>query len=97
MVHKINRNAAIARKKTVVIRMVSFDLGLCKKKSFFLIFLIHNIKKTNWKCGHLLGMWTHRMTAKDYQELIDRGWRRCGSYCYKPNMPITCCPAYTIQ
>jgi len=24
----------------------------------------------------LLGMWAHYMTVEDYQDLIDRGWRR---------------------
>jgi len=24
----------------------------------------------------LLGMWAHTMTVEDYQDLIDRGWRR---------------------
>ncbi|XP_055312807.1 arginyl-tRNA--protein transferase 1-like isoform X2 [Sitodiplosis mosellana] len=43
------------------------------------------------------GMWAHCMTAADYQDLIDRGWRRSGQYCYKPNNAITCCPCYTIK
>jgi len=24
----------------------------------------------------MLGMWAHYMTVEDYQDLIDRGWRR---------------------
>ncbi|KAI8609038.1 arginine-tRNA-protein transferase [Chytriomyces sp. MP71] len=32
-----------------------------------------------------------------YQRLIDRGWRRSGHYCYKPDNARTCCPAYTIR
>ncbi|KAK3603003.1 hypothetical protein CHS0354_016818 [Potamilus streckersoni] len=43
------------------------------------------------------GMWAHMLTVQDYQDLIDRGWRRSGKYCYKPSMPITCCPQYTIR
>ena len=42
-------------------------------------------------------MWAHKLTVQDYQNLIDRGWRRSGSYCYKPMMDQTCCPAYTIR
>lgn len=42
-------------------------------------------------------MWAHRMTVHDYQDLIDRGWRRSGKYCYKPTMSDTCCPSYTIR
>ena len=43
------------------------------------------------------GMWTHYLTCEDYQDLIDRGWRRSGKYCYKPVMDKTCCPLYTIR
>ncbi|KAM9197917.1 LOW QUALITY PROTEIN: arginyl-tRNA--protein transferase 1 [Dugong dugon] len=43
------------------------------------------------------GMWAHSLTARDYQDLIDRGWRRSGKYVYKPVMNQTCCPQYTIR
>ncbi|XP_048771474.2 arginyl-tRNA--protein transferase 1-like isoform X2 [Ostrea edulis] len=43
------------------------------------------------------GMWAHRLAVQDYQDLIDRGWRRSGKYCYKPKMDIMCCPHYTIK
>ncbi|XP_026133628.1 arginyl-tRNA--protein transferase 1-like isoform X2 [Carassius auratus] len=43
------------------------------------------------------GMWSHNMTVQDYQDLIDRGWRRSGKYVYKPVMDKTCCPQYTIR
>ncbi|KAM4851472.1 arginyl-tRNA--protein transferase 1 isoform 5-T5 [Thomomys bottae] len=43
------------------------------------------------------GMWAHSMTVRDYQDLIDRGWRRSGKYVYKPVMNQTCCPQYTIR
>ncbi|CAK9828360.1 Arginyl-tRNA--protein transferase 1 [Anthophora retusa] len=43
------------------------------------------------------GMGTHTLTVQDYQALIDRGWRRCGTYCYKSSMNETCCPLYTIR
>ncbi|KAL0949701.1 hypothetical protein HGRIS_009738 [Hohenbuehelia grisea] len=32
-----------------------------------------------------------------YQEMIDRGWRRSGTYCYKPDLKNSCCPQYTIK
>ncbi|CAH1798189.1 unnamed protein product, partial [Owenia fusiformis] len=51
--------------------------------------------KTDTNYSH--GMWAHSMTVQDYQDLIDRGWRRSGKYCYKPTMDITCCPHYTIR
>ncbi|TNN06136.1 Arginyl-tRNA--protein transferase 1 isoform 3 [Schistosoma japonicum] len=43
------------------------------------------------------GMMAERLTVSDYQYLIDRGWRRSGTYCYKPLNEITCCPSYTIR
>uniref|UniRef100_A0AAQ5YCU0 Arginyl-tRNA--protein transferase 1 n=1 Tax=Amphiprion ocellaris TaxID=80972 RepID=A0AAQ5YCU0_AMPOC len=43
------------------------------------------------------GMWSHTMTVQDYQDLIDRGWRRSGKYVYKPILKKTCCPQYTIR
>ena len=57
------------------------------------------------KCGYCKsenssisnGMWAHQMTCQDYKDLIDRGWRRSGKYCYKPIMNRTCCPLYTIK
>lgn len=42
-------------------------------------------------------MHAYRLSCEDYQELIDRGWRRCGYYCYKPRNDISCCPCYTIK
>lgn len=38
-----------------------------------------------------------RLRPQDYQAMIDRGWRRSGDYCYKPDMRRTCCPQYTIR
>ncbi|XP_023937280.1 arginyl-tRNA--protein transferase 1 [Bicyclus anynana] len=58
-----------------------------------------------YKCGYCKkpdsnyshGMWAHTMTVQDYQDLIDRGWRRSGKYCYKPVLDVVCCPMYTIR
>jgi len=43
------------------------------------------------------GLWGHILTPSDYQNMIDRGWRRSGKYCYKPTMNKTCCPQYPIR
>ncbi|KAF9599152.1 hypothetical protein IFM89_035431 [Coptis chinensis] len=43
------------------------------------------------------GIWAHSITVDDYQDLLDRGWRRSGSFLYKPEMERTCCPSYTIR
>ncbi|CAM9227586.1 unnamed protein product, partial [Discosporangium mesarthrocarpum] len=58
------------------------------------------------KCGYCklgvnssvsYGVLAARLTCADYQDLIDRGWRRSGTYVYKPIMHETCCPQYTIR
>jgi len=43
------------------------------------------------------GVWGHVLSPYDYQDLIDRGWRRSGKYIYKPQMDKTCCPQFTIR
>lgn len=43
------------------------------------------------------GLGAHSITVDDYQDLLDRGWRRSGSFLYKPEMERTCCPSYTIR
>ena len=43
------------------------------------------------------GLWGHILNPTDYQDMIDRGWRRSGKYCYKPTMNKTCCPQYPIR
>ena len=43
------------------------------------------------------GMWAHCMSCETYENLLNRGWRRSGMYCYKPVMDKTCCPQYTIR
>ncbi|KAJ4771720.1 Arginyl-tRNA--protein transferase [Rhynchospora pubera] len=39
----------------------------------------------------------YNLTSNDYQDLVDRGWRRSGCIVYKPEMDKTCCPQYTIR
>ncbi|EGG18915.1 arginyltransferase [Cavenderia fasciculata] len=45
------------------------------------------------------GMDAKQLTVDDYQSLCDTGWRRSGSYVYKPdNANVkSCCPQYTIR
>jgi arginine-tRNA-protein transferase len=37
------------------------------------------------------------MSVIDYQKLMDRGWRRCGTYYYKFDFENSCCQPYTIR
>mmetsp|Transcript_8327 Transcript_8327/g.14137 ORF Transcript_8327/g.14137 Transcript_8327/m.14137 type:complete len:617 (-) Transcript_8327:148-1998(-) len=43
------------------------------------------------------GLVSKKLTCEDYQDMIDFGWRRSGTYLYKPTMSKTCCPQYTIR
>eukprot|EP00253_Pinus_taeda_P000475 PITA_00475 len=43
------------------------------------------------------GLFADRVSVDDYQDLLDRGWRRSGNFLYKPEMERTCCPPYTIR
>uniref|UniRef100_A0A8C2IJY4 Arginyl-tRNA--protein transferase 1 n=1 Tax=Cyprinus carpio TaxID=7962 RepID=A0A8C2IJY4_CYPCA len=40
-------------------------------------------KHENGNFSH--GMWSHTMTVQDYQDLIDRGWRRCHALNFHPS------------
>lgn len=43
------------------------------------------------------GMDLRVLRVEDYKALIDRGWRRSGSYTYLPDNVGTCCPQYAIR
>ena len=36
-----------------------------------------------------------KMEPYTYELLMERGWRRCGTYYYKPNLQKSCCKLYT--
>ncbi|KAG0631858.1 hypothetical protein M758_1G284500 [Ceratodon purpureus] len=42
-------------------------------------------------------LWAHTLTVDDYQELLNRGWRRSGMVLYKNNMHQSCCPPLSIR
>ncbi|KAK3808653.1 MAG: arginine-tRNA-protein transferase [Benniella sp.] len=47
--------------------------------------------------AHVYGAFAYKLTCKDYQDLLDHGWRRFGLYLYKPNLRDSCCRQYTIR
>ena len=57
------------------------------------------------KCGYCedkkgsitMGFSADHLSLRDYQDLMDRGWRRCGNYYYKPDVPNGCCKLFTIR
>ncbi|KAJ7638701.1 arginine-tRNA-protein transferase [Roridomyces roridus] len=46
---------------------------------------------------HTAGLSAHQLSCQVYQMMIDRGWRRSGTWCYKPDLKRSCCPQYTIK
>ncbi|PAV21201.1 arginine-trna- transferase 1 [Pyrrhoderma noxium] len=54
-------------------------------------------QRSEGNTSHSVGLSAISLTCEDYQMMIDRGWRRSGTYCYKPDMQRTCCPQYTIR
>ena len=43
------------------------------------------------------GVWAEKISAQDFQELIDRGCQRSGQYIYQPCNWLTCCPQYILR
>ncbi|CEH14884.1 Arginyl-tRNA-protein transferase [Ceraceosorus bombacis] len=54
-------------------------------------------KRSTAKSSVSYGIWAHTLTTKAYQELLDRGWRRSGSYLYHVDNERTCCPQVPIR
>lgn len=45
----------------------------------------------------LEGVWSEKMSAQDFQELVDRGCQRSGKFVYLPSNRVTCCPQYILR
>ena len=60
---------------------------------------------TPFKCGYckspdtnrVQGVLGHRMTCRDFQYLVDRGFQRSGRFIYRAFMRETCCPQYVFR
>ena len=69
------------------------------------ISLVSDAGPYNSSCGYCKseegsrshGMIAEKLSVSTYQDLIDRGWRRSGSFLYRPNMKESCCCLYTIR
>ncbi|CAF1231171.1 unnamed protein product [Adineta ricciae] len=74
--------AGLYNLSTITLRKVrSSNCGYCQKEGGKISF----------------GIVASTMLVDDYQILMDRGWRKCGTYYYKALMKTTCCPLYTIR
>ncbi|KAJ7937169.1 arginine-tRNA-protein transferase [Mycena leptocephala] len=47
--------------------------------------------------AHAAGLEANQLSCEVYQKMINRGWRRSGTWCYKPDLKASCCPSYTIK
>lgn len=65
------------------------DCGTCRSSCGYC--------KSSGRTSITHGLWAYSVTVDDYQDLLDQGWRRSGSFLYKPDMERTCCPSYTIR
>ncbi|MCL7042392.1 hypothetical protein MKW94_027385 [Papaver nudicaule] len=85
---KMKKNEASSSSNTIAETVVS-DVGRRKSSCGYC--------KSSARSSITHGLWAHSITVNDYQDLLDRGWRRSGCFLYKPEMDKTCCPAYTIR
>ena len=56
-----------------------------------------NKKSTSEKYWTTAGFVCPKMSLEVYQSLINKGWRRCGTYYYKADVDKCCCRPYTIR
>ena len=43
------------------------------------------------------GLRSYKTRVDDYENMINKGWRRCGKYYYKTDLKGSCCQLYTIR
>jgi arginine-tRNA-protein transferase len=54
--------------------------------------------RSRTQSGRMYYLIAINLALKDYQELLDQGWRRSGRYTlYLPDNNITCCPMHSIR
>ena len=49
------------------------------------------------KSSYSFGFVTDKYPADLYEKMMFNGWRRCGTYTYKPNLFKSCCKSYTCR
>ena len=76
------------------------SLSLTVKRSLVVIYG-GNDRNSCGYCGEgpsqSWGVCSPQMNARHYVALLCLGWRRCGSYYYRPANTTTCCPSYPIR
>ena len=75
-------------------------------KTYFNVGRSHDNEHKSSDCGYCKkpdkghkswGITCPKMTTTDYEKLMFRGWRRCGTYYYKWDMEQSCCQPYVIR
>lgn len=54
-------------------------------------------KKDKSKGFRTWGLTSSKTRVDDYEAMMDKGWRRCGTYYYKTDLENSCCQLYTIR
>ena len=78
------------------------------KKSILELGSFHSSTHSGHECSYCVpskpnnnfqtwGLNSHKMSTRDYESLLQTGWRRCGAYYYKPDLAASCCQLYTIR
>lgn len=72
------------------------DCGYCKlqKKDFN---AIEGRKFTDEPQSIIIGMSSERVSCRQYDELMNKGFRRSGKFLYRPDLLRSCCRLYTIR
>lgn len=72
------------------------DCGYCKlqKKDFN---AIEGRKLTDEPQSIIIGMSSERVSCRQYDELMNKGFRRSGKFLYRPDLLRSCCRLYTIR
>ena len=69
---------------------------------------MHANEKHSTRCGYCggkkpdpgsssWGIGVLRLSVQDYEIMMDRFWRRCGTYAYKYDLEQSCCQPYPIR
>jgi arginine-tRNA-protein transferase len=83
-----------------VVTSAGEDQQLTKIMSFISLYGLLSDRQCGYCKSNSSAMYAFQCTAiqpEDYQDLMDRGWSRSGSFFYKPDAELTCCKLPNIR